>query len=120
MAVASRAGDPLKFGSRSIFHLLRLAVSMLPKEIAEPDRQAIDENRIGLARRTVHRVGQCQRFFNRSPGRGPIGAVLFDARGHLRVISSLGRGDIADARGWRSQPLGQTGFSASSAAKNQC
>jgi hypothetical protein len=52
--------------------------------------------------------------------------MALDARRHfrvklrmLRITIEAGRGDVNHARGWHRQPLGQSGFSASSAAENQ-
>jgi hypothetical protein len=120
VAQASRGCDPLEFGAHGIFYFAGRAIAMFPEQVAKPNRQAIDQNRIRLTRGTLHGAGQPERFFDRLPAAWPVRAVPLDARRHLRIVTGWGRGHIRDATGRRRQALGQSGFAASSAAKNQC
>jgi hypothetical protein len=86
MAGFCNGSDSMDLSMGSILDVF-IAAEVLIAEIAQPDRQAIDEHDVGFVRRALDCICQRQWFLDGSPGSGSLGAVMLDAGDHFLIVS---------------------------------
>ena len=89
-----------------------------PQEVADPERDAVDDHeRVGGERERGHEV---ERFLDRRPRRGTLGAVRVDASVEVGVALDPGAGgDIDDTAVMRSRQLEGEGALAAARPSDQ-
>ena len=69
---------------------------MLEQEIAEPEREAIHQDDVGIRGGPLDGIRQCQRLHDSAPVGGPFGAMALHASHHFGVVAGQQRSDVAD------------------------
>src|SRR5437016_740765 len=113
-------------GCRHAFHLPQRSdvdilcrnFAMLPAEITEPERQAVEQEEVAIGGMPFHNISDFERLFDRDPMSRPLLTMPADARRHFGILRTS-RGNIHDSLRVDTQGLRKTALAAASAADHQ-